>query len=141
MTGIPRPAPGAVVGPIQYNTSIRAAPLLTGIPAAGAARSLLVDLSAGDEVYAVVQVDDEARQAQLAADLGIPDGVREEWIQDRRLSITEARARGRATLLSRPLTDETVEYTCRDTRTASGQTVHVDLPAPINVVGDYRSSR
>jgi hypothetical protein len=78
------------------------------------------------------------RQQQLAADLDLADGVREEWIQDRRLSIPEARARGQATLAARPLTDETVEYTCRDTRTASGQTVHVDLPAPISVTGDYR---
>jgi hypothetical protein len=137
LTGIPAIGPGAVVGPIQYNTAIRSAPLLTGIPASGL-RSLGVDLNAGDEVYAVVQVDDVPRQAQLAADLNLTDGVREEWIQDRRLSIPEARARGQATLAARPLTDETVEYTCRDTRTASGQTVHVDLPAPINVTGDYR---
>jgi hypothetical protein len=137
LTGVPATGPGAVVGPIQYNTAIRAAPLLTGIPASGT-RSLGVALAPGDEVYAVVQVDDLARQAQLAADLDLADGVREEWIQDRRLSIPEARARGQATLAARPLTDETVEYTCRDTRTASGQTVHVDLPAPINVTGDYR---
>jgi hypothetical protein len=137
LTGIPATGFGALVGPIQYNTAIRAAPLLTGIPATGV-RSLGVDLNAGDEVYAVVQVDDTGRQTQLAADLNLTDGVREEWIQDRRLSIPEARARGQATLAARPLTDETVEYTCRDTRTASGQTVHVDLPAPINVTGDYR---
>jgi hypothetical protein len=137
LTGIPASGFGSLVGPIQYNTSIRSAPLLTGIPATGA-RALAVALNAGDEVYAVVQVDDTARQAQLAADLNLADGVREEWIQDRRLSIPEARARGQATLAARPLTDETVEYTCRDTRTASGQTVHVDLPAPINVTGDYR---
>jgi hypothetical protein len=137
LTGIPATGYGSLVGPIQYNTSIRSAPLLTGIPASGT-RSLSVDLNAGDEVYAVVQVDDTFRQGQLAADLHITDGVREEWIQDRRLSIAEARARGQATLQSRPLTDETVEYTCRDTRTASGQTVHVDLPAPIHVTGDYR---
>jgi hypothetical protein len=137
LVGIPRTGYGAIVGPIQYNTSIRSAPLLTGIPASGV-RSLGVPLNAGDEVYAVVQVDDEARQAQLAADLNVASGIREEWIQDRRLSITEARARGRATLLARPLTDATVEYTCRDTKTASGQTIEVNLPAPINVVGYFK---
>ena len=137
LTGIPATGPGAVVGPIQYNTSIRSAPILTGIPASGT-RSLPIPLNAGDEVYAVVQVDDDARQAQLATDLGVPSGIREEWISDRRLSIPEARARGQATLLSRPLVDGTVEYTCRDPKTAGGLTIHVDLPAPTNVAGDYK---
>jgi len=137
LTGVPATGPGAVVGPLNYNTAIRSAPLLTGIPATGT-RSLPIPLSAGDEVYAVVQVDDAGRQAQLAADLNVADGIREEWVSDRRLSIAEARARGRATLESRPLTDATVEYTCRDQRTASGLTIHVDLPAPTAVTGDYK---
>jgi hypothetical protein len=138
LVGIPRTGYGAIVGPIQYNTAIRAPGLITGIPVAGQPRSLPMALSAGDEVYTVVQVDDAGRQAQLAADLGVASGIREEWIQDRRLSIIEARARGLATLLARPLTDATVEYTCRDTKTSSGQTIEVNLPAPINVVGYFK---
>ena len=92
----------------------------------------------GDEVYSVVQVDDTARQTQLATDLNVSSGIREEWVSDRRLSIPEARARGQATLLSRPLVDATVEYTCRDTNTASGSTLTVNLPAPTNVSGTYK---
>ena len=136
--GIPASGIGSITGPIQYNTAIRVAPILTGIPGAGAPRSLLVNLSGGDEVYAVTQVDDPARQAQLAADLNVPSGVREEWIQDRRLSIPEARARGLATLASRALTAATLAYTTRDPRTATGLTIHVDLPAPTNILGDYK---
>jgi len=137
LTGIPATGPGAVVGPIQYNTSIRAAPLLTGIPATGT-RSLGVDLNAGDEVYAVVQVDDAARQAQLAADLNVASGIREEWIQDRRLSITEARARGGGARGAPPRAAAPGAYTRGDTTTASGQTIEVNLPAPINVVGYFK---
>jgi hypothetical protein len=137
LAGIPASGYGAITGPISYNTAIRAAPLLTGIPASGT-RSLGVALNAGDEVYAVVQVDDTARRDQLATVLGIPEGIREEWIQDRRLSIAEARARGQATLASRPLAETTVEYTCRDQNTTAGMTVHVDLPAPTNVAGDFK---
>ena len=137
LTGIPATGPGAVVGPIQYNTSIRSAPLLTGIPASGLG-SLPIPLSAGDEVYSVVQVDDTARQTQLAADLGVASGIREEWVSDRRLSIPEARARGIATLQSRPLTEATVEYTSRDTRTASGLTLEVNIGPPTNVIGYFK---
>lgn len=144
LTGIPATGPGAVVGPIQYNTAIRAAPLLTGIPSAsgaGATRYLPIALSAGDEVYPVVQVDDLARQQQLAADLKVTSGVREEWIQDRRLSIPEARARGLATLAARPLTAATLEYTVRDLRTAAGKTITVNLPAPTNMSGALKIQR
>ena len=137
LVGIPPTGRGAIVGPIQYNTSIRSAPMLTGIPASGT-RSLPIPLSAGDEVYAVVQVDDTARQAQLAADLNVTLGIREEWVSDRRLSIPEARARGQATLQSRPLVDATIEYTCRDTRTASGQTIEVNIGPPTSVVGYFK---
>jgi hypothetical protein len=139
LIGIPASGRGALTAVVVYNTTITAAPMLTGIPTVfGGVRSLRRPLTEGDEIYLVVQVDNEALQGQLAAALNVSSGVREEWIQDRRLSIAESRARGQATLALRPLEEIAVEYTCRDLLSASGKTIHVDLPAPTNVVGDFK---
>jgi hypothetical protein len=131
LTGIPATGRGAVVGPIQYNTAIRAAPLLTGV-------TVDEPIEAGAEIYAVVRVDDEAAQATLAARLGVATGIREEWIQDRRLSYGEAKARGQATLAVRPLDALSISYRCRDISTSVGKTITVNLPAPTNIVGTFR---
>lgn len=136
ITGIPPTGTGAIVAAIVYNSTITTAPLLTGIPSSGP-RSITRALTAGDELYVVVQCDDTSRQAALAADVGGP-GIREEWVQDRRLSIAEARARGQATLQIRPLDAVTLSYTCRDLRTAIGKMVTANLPAPTNILGTYR---
>ena len=111
--------------------------MLTGIPASGAG-AITAPIVAGDEIYLVVQADDPARQATVADMVNSGPGVREEWVQDRRLSITEARARAQATLALRPLEDVTVTYVCRDLRTASGKTITVNLPAPTNVFGTFK---
>ena len=131
LTGIPATGRGAVVGPIQYNTAIRAAPLLTGV-------TVDEPIEAGAEIYAVVRVDDAAAQTTLAARLGVATGIREEWIQDRRLSYGEAKARGQATLQVRPLDALSISYRCRDLGTAVGKTITVNLPAPTNIVGTFR---
>jgi hypothetical protein len=136
LTGIPASGAGAITATVVYNSTVTAAPMLIGIPATGT-RSIVRALTAGDEMYLVVQMDDAAAQAALAADVG-GTGIREEWVQDRRLSIEEARARGRATIALRPLDVQTLGYTCRDLRTAVGKTVTVNLPAPTNIVGTYR---
>lgn len=136
LTGIPATGTGAITAAVNYNSTITAAPMLTGIPASGA-RSIERALTAGDELYLVVQVDDPARQAQLAASVG-GDGIREEWVQDRRLSITEARARGQATLQVRTLDQVTIGYRCRDTLTAAGKTVTATFPAPLNISGTFK---
>lgn len=136
LTGIPPNGTGAITATISYNSTITAAPMLTGIPASGP-RAIVRPLTAGDEIYLVVQVDDTTTQSGLAADVG-GAGIREEWVQDRRLSVAEARARGRATLALRPLDSQTLGYRCRDLRTAVGKFVTASLPAPTNIIGDYR---
>jgi len=136
LTGVPVSGMGAITASISYNTTITAAPMLTGIPASGAG-AILAALSAGDEVYLVVQRDSLAAQTTLAARLG-GTGIREEWIQDRRLSIAEATARGDAFLLSRPLDAASVRYTCRDLHTASGKDITVNLVAPTSVTGVFK---
>ena len=138
LTGIPASGPGSIGAAISFNSTVTAAPMLWGIPASGAGSIRTRNLTAGDEIYLVVQVDDAARQAALAADMHRGDGVRATWIQDRRLSVTEARARGSATLALHPLDDRRVTYTCRDLRTSAGKTVAVDLPAPTNVQGTFK---
>jgi hypothetical protein len=136
LTGIPATGIGSISAAIAYNSTVTASPMLTGIPATGT-RSIRTALTRGDEIYLVVQIDNTQRQSDLAADVGGP-GIREEWVQDRRLSIPEARARGQATLATRPLDQERVRYTCRDLRTAAGTTITVNLPAPTNVTGTYK---
>jgi len=137
LTGIPATGNGAILATVSYNSTVTAPDVLTGIPATGA-RSIQQRITAGDELYAVVQVDNADAQTALAAALGVANGIREEWIADRRLSVTEARARGLATLAARPPTERMVTYTCRDLNTAVGKTITVTLPAPTNVSGTFR---
>jgi hypothetical protein len=136
LTGIPMTGLGSITAAVAFNSTITAAPMLTGVPIDGPG-AITMPLTRGDEMYLVVQVDDTTRQGELAADVGGP-GIREEWVQDRRLSIPEARARGQATLAMRPLDQERVRYRCRDLRTAAGTSITVNLPAPTNVTGTYK---
>jgi hypothetical protein len=136
LTGIPASGIGAIVAAVAYNSTVTAAPMVTGIPASGT-RAIARTLTEGDELYLVVQVDDTAAAAELAAAVG-GQGIREEWIQDRRLSIAEARARGQATLKVRPVTERSVRYRSRDLRTAAGKTIVVNLPAPSSITGTYK---
>jgi hypothetical protein len=137
LTGIPATGIGAIVAAIAYNSTITAAPMLTGIPSSGP-YAIFEDLNPGDEINLVVKREDAARQSALATMIKTGPGWREEWIQDRRLSIAEARNRGDATLALRPLEDVTITYTCRDLRTASGKSITVNLPAPTNITGTFK---
>lgn len=130
LAGIPASGEGSITATVIYNSTVTAAPMLTGIPASGA-RSITRALVSGDEIYLVVQCDNAAAQSILAAMGG--NGIREEWIQDRRLSIQEARARGLATLQLRPADELRCSYVCRDPRTASGKTITINLPAPFSL--------
>ena len=136
LIGIPILGPGAIVASIAYNSTITAVGMLTGIPATGPG-AIQETLIAGGELYTVVQTDDVARQTELAAAMG-GSGIREEWIQDRRLSMAECRARGLATLAWRPLDGWRVRYDCRDLRTAAGKNCPVALDPPTNVYGTLK---
>jgi hypothetical protein len=137
LAGIPATGIGSITAGIAYNSTATAAPMLTGIPTTGT-RSIQRALTSGDEVYLVVQRDNTAGQDTIKAALEIADGAREEWVQDRRLSIAEARARADATLQTRTVKQQTVRYTCRDLRTASGKDITVNLQAPTNVQGTFK---
>ena len=132
LTGIPSTGIGAIVAAVAYNSTVTGAPMLTGVAGITAA------LVKGDEIYLVVRREDATQAAALADMVNIGPGWREEWVQNRRLSITEARARADATLALRPLEDVTVTYRCRDTRTSSGKTITVNLGPPTNVSGTFK---
>jgi hypothetical protein len=137
LIGVPVSGRGSITATVLYNAMISAAPMVIGIPATGA-RSILRPLTEGDDLFTVVVLESPSVQANLADLLNVASGVREEWVQDRRLSIPEARARAATTLAMRPLVDSDVAYTCRDLRTASGKVITIDLPAPTNVQGSYK---
>ena len=136
LTGIPATGPGAISTSISYGAMATAAPLLLGIPASGTGAVLYL-LHAGDELDLLVTCDDVAAQIALKALTG-GTGIREEYIQDRRINYTEALARGRAMLADRSTVLVEVRYTCRDPLTRSGATIVIGLPAPTNLSGSFK---
>jgi len=142
LTGIPASGPGAIVASIAYNSTITAAPQLTGIPASGAG-AIIWPIERGQDINVWVQVDDPAAQATVAALLTSPAagphaGVIEEALQDRRLSITEARARGRAYLELRKNVLVRIRYHSQDLNTRAGRTIHVRiLTPPYDIDADF----
>jgi hypothetical protein len=136
LIGIPPSGIGAVLATINYNATVTAAPALEGIPASGVGAVVIV-VKSGDPINLVVQVDDAPAQAQLAAVIG-GDGVQEAYLQDNRISETEARARAAAALTLRRTVEETIHYESRDRLTQSGTTIAVNLPLPTNMAGSYK---
>lgn len=123
---------------VTYNTTVTAAPALTGIPASGGG-SIRYAILQGDPVNLLVQVDDMAAQAALAALIGGgDDGIVEEYVQDGAIGETEARARGTAqlALFSTPLVS--ISYKTRDVNTHAGRTITVSLGSPTNLSGTFQ---
>lgn len=138
LTGIPSTGSGAIVAAVTYNTTVTAAPALTGIPASGGG-SIRYAILQGDPVNLLVQVDDMAAQAALAALIGGgDDGIVEEYVQDGAIGETEARARGTAqlALFSTPLVS--ISYKTRDVNTHAGRTITVSLGSPTNLSGTFQ---
>jgi len=109
---------------------------LTGVPASGAG-SVLYPLKTGDELNLYVQCDDVTAQNELKALEGASsDGVVEHVIQDRRVGLAQATARGNAelALFARPL--RTVTYATRDPKTRTGKTVRIALPS-VGIDGEF----
>lgn len=149
LTGVPASGSGSLEAALGYGSECVVAPVITGIPASGTG-AITQDLQPGDELYVVVQVDDLTQQAALAAlyttATYTDDGIRSMWVQDRRLSITEAEARGEAELAKVSEGILGVAYTVQDPSSTSGQlaVVNLDLPAgnaSINVTGSFAIQR
>jgi hypothetical protein len=129
LTGIPASGPGAITAAIPAGTVVSSSPALVGV-------SPVVAVTLGDAVQLLAQVDDVPAQTAMAAVEG-GDGIIEHYIQDRRLSEAGAIARGTAELTLFKQIETQVTYTTHDPNTRSGRTVHMDLPAPTNLVGDF----
>jgi hypothetical protein len=146
LTGIPATGIGSITAPINYGSTLTFCPMVTGIPSTGTG-AIRENLSGGDELYAVVQVDDLANQAILAARYTTAtytdDGVRSLWVQDRRLSIREARVRGQAQVQRDAQGILGVNYTVKDPNSGSGRIVDVNLTLPaanatVTVTGAFK---
>ena len=136
LTGIPASGAGAIIASIGYNSTVTAAPQLTGIPASGAG-AILYAILKGDSANLFVTRNDTAAQTALAALLG-GDGVKEDYLQDRRLAQPECEARGDAQLALRGTIEESISYVSRDKNTRSGRPIRVDLLAPTSVSATFR---
>ena len=147
LVGIPATGIGSIQATIGFNATVTAAPLLLGIPTSGAG-SILYPILKGDPVNLFVQEDDLLAQAALAAQLGSGDGIQEDEIQDRRLSVTEARARAQARLALLGARDAsgqvgvlTVTYRSRDINTRAGSLIAINVGPPTNLVGEFLIQR
>lgn len=138
ITGIPVSGAGAITSTLNYGTEILAVPMLTGIPASGPG-SIAVAMARGDEVQLLVTRNDVIAQTRMASLVG-GDGIHEDFIQDRRLSETEAINRGDARLAEVKDPVVRVTYATRDQTTRSGWDVSIALTAPA-VSGDFRIQR
>jgi hypothetical protein len=137
LTGVPASGVGALTTTVRYAVEIIAASMLTGVPASGTG-AVLYSVQTGEAVNLLVTRDDTAAQTALAALLGSGDGIVEDYIQDNRLSQTEAENRGDARLeeVKDPLV--TVSYRTFDLTTRSGLDVTFNLDAPSTVAGTYK---
>ena len=133
LTGIPASGPGAITADVPAGTVVTTSPAITGV-------APIVAVTLGDPVNVIAQVDDAGAQAAIAAIEG-GDGVIEHYIQDRRLTEAAARARGLAELALFKQIETHVTYTTHDPQTRSGRTVHIDLPAPTSLTGDFLIQR
>ncbi len=126
LTGIPATGNGSVMAPINYNSTITGAPMLTGVtwqPPPGYPPAPVLQ---GTDVAIWVQRDDLDAQTALAARWGT--GIIEHIITDGRRGERSLTALCDADLamFSRPLV--TVRYTTLDAKSKSGRPVLVNLP-------------
>jgi hypothetical protein len=135
LTGIPATGIGSITGAVPSGTLVQALIALIGIPTSGAG-SIQYSITTGDEVQLLVQVDDVSAQTTLAGLIG-GDGIQETYVQDRRMSYTEARARATALLAQRGVVDTELRFTTRDLHAKSGRTQSVNVAAPMSVSGDF----
>jgi len=131
--GIPPSGPGSITAEIPNGSIVTLNPALVGV-------SPVLAVTLGDAVQLLAQVDDVPAQTALAAIEG-GDGIIEHYIQDRRLSQAGAQARGSAELALFKTVETQLSYTTHDVETKSGRTVHVALPSPTNVTGDFLIQR
>jgi hypothetical protein len=135
LTGIPAAGHGAITAAISYNSTISAAPMLLGL----APDAITWPIAKGTAINVLAQVDDTNAQQYLAQLVGgSEDGIQEAYVQDGRLSYTEAVARANAELALHNQVDVNITYTVRDPTTRVGSTITMALGPPTNLHGDFK---
>ena len=132
---IPASGYGSIQAAIESGTEVSWLPYLVNIPDTGD-MSIRISQPEGTEVVMRLQVDNTTAQAALAAVEG-GDGIHEHLVQDGRLSVTGAQARALAELDDFGASVQSIRYRTRDTRTRTGRTVTVSLPAPTSLSGAF----
>lgn len=122
-------AVGTTAGVIQVMSASGTAQLV-GVPATGVG-SITAGINAGDDINLFVQCDDATAQTTLAALEG-GDGIHEHYIQDRRLSIAGATARGTAELTLGKDADEVCTLVSEDPYMISGRTITISALSGIS---------
>lgn len=140
LSGIPATGPGAITAPVQYNSTVKSAPQLTGItvgsPSAG---SITNTIPKGAPVNLWVTVNNLDAQAAVSAlldpddDLGGLAGIIPDVISDERITRAEAIARATAHLDSQDDEHVTLGFSTLDLNAIEGRTQVASLVPPTNV--------
>lgn len=136
LTGIPASGTGSIAAAIPFDAAVVNAGFLTGIPASGDG-SVQYALTKGEPVNVLATLNDATAQSNMAGWVG-GDGIHEDYIQDNRLSLTEATARGQAKLTELKDPIVTLTYETKDITTRSGRSVTVNLAAPQSISGTFK---
>jgi hypothetical protein len=124
LTGIPASGAGSIAVAIPHNTTVTAAPALTGVSGIG------VPLIKGAPVNIWVQRDDLAAQAVLAAADGSDGIVERPPIVDERRNEASLTALCDADLALFSRAIQTVTYASPDVKTKSGKPIAISLTSP-----------
>lgn len=130
LTGIPSSGNGAIQATVSYSATATEAPSLTGVSGLSAA------VVKGTKVSVWSQRDNTSAQAALAAIEG-GDGIHEYLFVDDGMGYAALDAACDAQLFLFSNVINSLSYSTLDTKTRSGDTVHVSTGAPLNISGDF----
>lgn len=140
LTGIPASGPGSIQQPINYNSTIAAAPCLIGIPSSGEG-SIRYTIPKGEAVYLRVTVEDTDAQVALQTLLSAAAPVVRECapLRDHRVKRDEAITRASAFLALRAYGSTSAgPFRTKDTNTTAGATMAVNVTSPAQVNDTFK---
>lgn len=134
LTGIPASGIGSITQPINFNTTIAAAPCLIGVTSGSPdLGSITYSIPKGQDVTPVVQLDNIDAQALVRSKIDGHSGIKAVSLSNRALSYAEARGRGQVYLDRRSNLAASGSIVTKDINYSAGRTALVDLDAPTNV--------
>lgn len=140
LTGVPASGAGSIQQPINYGTTIAAAPCLTGVPASGDG-SIRYTIPKGEPVNLYVIVEDTDAQADLQERMDADEPVVRECepLADRRLKRTEAITRASAFMALRAYQSVSLSpVVSRDVNCRAGLSVSVNVTEPHDVNDTFK---